>query len=222
MAEKILNMDFSQRIVIDTLTSEHWFIKPNDPLRRIRLEYNPHKQADVTSIVEYPSGSHFTAHQHPGGEEIFVLDGVFQDEHGSYPSGSYLRNPIGSAHTPYSNDGCKILVKLGRFHQDDTKQIAVQTKKKEWRPGLMPGLSVMSLHEYQNEHTALVKWKPNTKFNLHQHWGGEEIFVLDGVFYDEHGTYSQGTWIRSPHLAQHQPYTKEEGAIIFVKTGHLF
>jgi hypothetical protein len=32
----------------------------------------------------------------PGGEEILVLDGVFQDEQGSYPAGSWLRNPAGS------------------------------------------------------------------------------------------------------------------------------
>ncbi len=36
----------------------------------------------------------------------------------------------------------------------------------------------MPLHNFEYENTALVKWKPNTKFNPHQHFGGEEIFVI--------------------------------------------
>ena len=61
----------------------------------------------------------------------------------------------------------------------------------------------------------------NTRFNNHRHWGGEEILVIDGCFYDEHGMYPQGTWIRSPHLSSHKPWTQKEGALIYVKTGHL-
>jgi anti-sigma factor ChrR (cupin superfamily) len=86
---------------------------------------------------------------------------------------------------------------------------------------MVPGLNVMPLHEHGIEHVALVKWDANTKFNPHQHWGGEEIFVLEGTFYDEHGSYPAGSWIRSPHLSQHKPYTKDDGALIYVKTGHL-
>ena len=63
-----------------------------------------------------------------------------------------------------------------------------------WLPGLVDGLSVMPLHNFNNEHTALVKWEPNTIFNPHQHSGGEEILVLEGVFHDEFGQ-----WIRGRH-----------------------
>lgn len=83
------------------------------------------------------------------------------------------------------------------------------------------GLTVMPLHEYEGEHVALVKWAPNTQFKAHQHWGGEEILVIAGTFYDEHGSYPAGTWLRSPHMSQHTPFTKEDGALIYVKTGHL-
>jgi anti-sigma factor ChrR (cupin superfamily) len=79
----------------------------------------------------------------------------------------------------------------------------------------------MPLHNFNTEHAALVKWAPNTTFNPHQHWGGEEIVVLEGVFHDEFGAYPKGSWLRSPHLSQHAPFTKDEGALIFVKTGHL-
>jgi anti-sigma factor ChrR (cupin superfamily) len=68
----------------------------------------------ATSIVRYAPGSHFSAHTHGGGEEFFVLNGVFQDEHGDYPVGSYVRNPPTSSHVPGSDLGCVIFVKLWR------------------------------------------------------------------------------------------------------------
>ena len=103
----------------------------------------------------------------------------------------------------------------------DNISIVKNTLNSEWLQGLVPGLKVMPLHEYQTEHAAMVKWEPNTRFNAHKHWGGEEIYVVDGVFYDQFGAYPKGTWIRSPHLSEHQPFTRSEGALIFVKTGHL-
>jgi anti-sigma factor ChrR (cupin superfamily) len=85
----------------------------------------------------------------------------------------------------------------------------------------MPGLTVLPLHEHDPEHVALVRWAPSTRFRRHRHWGGEEILVLDGVFEDEHGTYPKGSWLRSPHLSEHDPFTGLDGALIYVKTGHL-
>jgi len=84
----------------------------------------------------------------------------------------------------------------------------------------VPGLSVMPLHEHQGEHAALVRWQPETVFQPHGHFGGEEILVLSGVFEDEHGSYPAGTWIRSPHMSRHQPFSRP-GCTIYVKTGHL-
>ena len=72
-----------------------------------------------------------------------------------------------------------------------------------------------------SESVALVKWAPNTQFNFHTHFGGEEILVLEGVFHDESGEYPAGSWIRSPHRSTHTPFTQAEGALIYVKVGHL-
>jgi anti-sigma factor ChrR (cupin superfamily) len=178
--------------------------------------------ARATSIVRYAPHSQFSSHTHDGGEEIFVLDGVFADEHQPYPQGSYLRNPIGTSHTPnIGKEGATIFVKLHQFNERDTEQKAINTTQQMWRPGLVDGLTVMPLHEFEGEHVALVKWAPNTQFKAHQHWGGEEILVIAGTFYDEHGSYPAGTWLRSPHMSQHMPFTKEDGALIYVKTGHL-
>jgi len=112
-------------------------------------------------------------------------------------------------------------VKLHQFDADDVNRVVINTLTQPWYQGLVPGLRVMPLHEFGTEHVALVQWAPNTRFNPHQHWGGEEILVLEGVFRDEHGDYPKGSWLRSPHLSRHHPYTGPEGALIYVKTGHL-
>ncbi|GAL16550.1 hypothetical protein JCM19235_5099 [Vibrio maritimus] len=109
-----------------------------------------------------------------------------------------MRNPIGTAHTPkIGPEGATIFVKLQQFKAKDQLQFSIDTHSQPWYQGLVEGLTVMPLHEFEAEHVALVKWAPNTQFNAHQHWGGEEILVLEGTFYDEHGVYPKGTWIRS-------------------------
>ena len=216
-----LNDDFSQRVVI-TPNDYNWVDSPTAGVERMMLDRIGDEVARATSLVRYAPNSRFPAHTHGGGEEIFVLEGVFADEHGEYPKGSYLRNPIGSSHSPHVGpEGAIIFVKLYQFNSADQRQCAVDTNAQPWRQGLVDGLTVMSLHSYLGENVALVKWAPNTQFNPHPHRGGEEIFVIEGTFHDEHGSYPKGSWLRSPHLSQHAPFTKEDGALIYVKVGHL-
>lgn len=217
-----INADFSKKVIVRP-KDYTWVDSPMPGVERMMLDRIGEEVARATSIVRYAPNSKFPAHQHGGGEEIFVLEGVFSDEHGDYPAGSYLRNPIGTSHTPHvGSSGATIFVKLHQFNHKDSQQLAINTQQTEWRPGLVEGLRVMSLHEFEGEHVALVHWQPNTQFSAHKHWGGEEIFVLEGTFYDEHGSYPKGSWIRSPHLSQHTPFTKQDGALIYVKVGHLF
>jgi len=177
--------------------------------------------ARATSIVRYAAGSRFDRHVHGGGEEILVLDGVFSDENGDYPAGTYVRNPPGTSHAPFSRDGCTLFVKLWQFAREDTQAVRVDTSKAAWYPGLVRGLSVMPLHEHDGVSTALVRWAPETRFNAHTHPGGEEILVLEGVFRDEDGEYPSGTWLRNPRGSRHTPYTGAEGALIYVKVGAI-
>ncbi|MDN2658221.1 cupin domain-containing protein [Neptunomonas sp. CHC150] len=217
----LLNADFEQRVVIRPKDYQ-WVPSPMPGVERMMLDRIGDEVARATSIVRYAPYSQFSSHTHDGGEEIFVLEGVFADEHQPYPQGSYLRNPIGTSHTPnIGKEGATIFVKLHQFNERDTEQKVINTTQQMWHPGLVDGLTVMPLHEYEGEHVALVKWAPNTQFKAHQHWGGEEILVIAGTFYDEHGSYPAGTWLRSPHMSQHTPFTKEDGALIYVKTGHL-
>jgi len=216
-----INAEFNQRVVISP-DEYQWVSSPIAGVERMMFDRIGDEVARATSLVRYHPNSVFASHTHEGGEEIFVLEGTFGDEHGAYPAGTYLRNPIGTSHTPrVQEDGAMLFVKLHQFDHNDCQTVSIDTQRSSWRQGLVDGLQVMPLHEFQGEHVALVRWAPNTIFNAHKHWGGEEIFVLEGTFYDEHGCYPKGTWIRSPHLSQHSPYTKDDGALIYVKTGHL-
>lgn len=213
-----IHSDYSQRVV----TNHHdlpWVSSPEVGVQRRMLERMGDEVAKATSIVQYQPGARFPAHMHEYGEEIFVLDGVLSDEVGSYPAGTYIMNPPGSSHAPFSELGCTLFVKLRHLGPDQVEREVVDTNSAPWFQGMVPGLTVMPLMR-QGLGSTLVRWAPQTYFSPHRHYGGEEIFVVDGVFEDEHGRYPAGSWIRSPHMSLHQPFSKE-GCTIFVKTGHL-
>lgn len=214
-----LHADRTQRVVVSS-TDLPWVDSPMPGVQRRMLERDGDEVARATSVVRYAPGSSFSAHTHGGGEEFLVLDGIFSDEQGDYPAGTYVRNPVGSQHTPASHAGCTILVKLWQMQPDDQQRVAVQTPQADWRPGLVEGLAVLPLHAYGTEQVALVRWAPGTQFQRHSHYGGEEIFVLEGVFEDELGAYPAGTWLRNPHGSRHSPFSRE-GCLIYVKVGHL-
>lgn len=214
----MLNMDFTQRVTINSQEME-WLPSPAQGVERKPLAREDKESGHATSIVRYAEGSSFSEHFHPKGEEIFVLEGVFSDETGDYPAGSYIRNPPGSFHAPFSKEGCVIFVKLEQFSPDDLETVRINTLESEWLPG-QGKLEVMPLHSFETQHTALVKWPAGERFIPHKHFGGEEILVLSGAFIDEFGSYPAGSWIRSPHMSEHCPFV-EEDTIILVKTGHL-
>jgi len=214
----MLNMDFDQKVVIDTKRQD-WVPSPSPGVWRKPLAREEAERGHTTSIVRFDPGSYFSRHEHPLGEEILVLEGTFSDEHGDYGPGTYLRNPPGSGHSPFSKDGCVLFVKLDQFSPDDATPVRVDTRNTPWLPG-QGQLQVMPLHDFAGEHVALVKWPPGERFQPHRHFGGEEIFVLSGEFKDEFGSYPAGSWLRSPHMSQHYPFVDRE-TVIWVKVGHL-
>jgi anti-sigma factor ChrR (cupin superfamily) len=214
-----LNTDVSQRCVVAS-NELPWSDSPSPLVQRRLLERNGGEVARATSVVRYAPGARFDAHTHELGEEILVLEGTLNDELGDYGPGTYLKNPAGSSHAPFSHSGCTLFVKLRYLDPQDHDRVMVPTRQAAWRQGLVPGLTVLPLWGFGTTNTAMVRWAPGTYFNPHQHYGGEEIFVVEGVFSDEHGNYPEGSWIRSPHLSQHQPFS-HEGCLILVKTGHL-
>ncbi len=214
-----LHADWTLRCVVDSNSLE-WQASPSPLVQRRLLERDGGEVARASSIVRYQAGARFDAHTHALGEEILVLDGTLSDEWGHYGPGTYVKNPPGSSHAPFSDAGCTLFVKLRHLAPEDSERVVVDTRQSPWYRGMVEGLTVMPLSEWGTRHTAMVRWAPGTYFNPHRHYGGEEILVVEGVFSDEHGRYPAGSWIRSPHLSQHQPFS-EEGCLILVKTGHL-
>lgn len=214
----ILNMDFD-KVAVHYPDKEQWIKSPADGVSRIPLEREFSESGHTTSFVKFEPESFFPRHTHPQGEEIYVLEGVFSDENGDYPAGTYLRNPPGSNHKPFTKEGCTLFVKLDQFKKNDNAHVVLRPDDQQWQQGL-GNLQVTSLHAFETESTALVWWPKNERFQQHSHFGGEEIVVITGEFIDEHGTYPAGSWIRSPHMSQHFPYVKEE-TLILVKVGHL-
>jgi len=218
-----LNADFTRRAAVHAATVP-WADSPMPGVQRKKLDRIGAEKARATSIVRYAPGSHFSAHDHPGGEEFLVLDGVFQDEHGDYPAGSYVRNPPGSRHTPGSAAGCTILVKLWQFDPADTTRLARDTGTRDFAPVPdRPGLAMQPLHRDAREEVRLERWDPETR--VRADWpGGGEVFVLTGDF-SERGsageTFAAWDWLRLPPGATLDVTAGPEGATVWVKTGHL-
>jgi anti-sigma factor ChrR (cupin superfamily) len=217
-----VNPDLAARALVDTNAMD-WEPSPSGSVWRKPLYRRGGEFGPVTSLVRYAAGGAFAEHAHPEGEEILVLDGVFSDEHGDYPAGTFLMNPHGSRHSPRSGPGCTLFVRLRQYPGDDRPRLVEDTADPaSWRPGLVDGLSVRPLYAQPGhpEHVALVRWQPGTHFQRHTHAGGEEILVLEGELADEHGRYPAGTWLRSPHLSRHTPYS-DTGCLIYVRVGGL-
>ena len=216
----MLNQDFTRRVV--QYAAESVFVpSPLPGVERRMLERVGGEVARATSIVRYAPGSSFTAHTHGGGEEFLVLQGVFSDETGDHPAGTYIRNPPGTTHAPFSALGCTIFVKLWQFTPDDCAPVRIETRRASWHAGSAPGMETLSLHEHDGILTAMVRWSAHARFPLHTHPGGEEILVVDGSLHDDDGDYPVGTWIRSPRYSRHAPCAGAGGALIYVKTGHI-
>ena len=214
-----LNADFSKRVVIRP-DDYDWVKSPAAGVERMMLDRIGDEVARATTIVRFAPESYFDAHTHGGGEEFFVLEGVFSDETGDYPAGTYVRNPIGTSHKPHTKEGCTILVKLHQFAESDTVQFHIDTTTAEFAQSASEGVSVLPLHSAVNEEVRLVRFASGARASAHAHKGGEEIYVLEGTLADEHGTYPAGTWLRSPDMSEHTPFS-DEGCLLYMKTGHL-
>ena len=193
---------------------------PTPGITRRMIERDGGEVARATSIVRYAAGCAFPTHNHDLGEEIFVLSGTFADEHGTYPAGTYLRNPPGSSHAPRTDDGCELFVKLRHLQPDDQQRVVIDTRTGHWQPGAFPGLMNQLLASYDTERTVLVRWAPGTHIPPHTHGTVEETLVLEGEIQDEAHRYPAGTWFRAPRGSTHAPFSTT-GALIMIKVGHV-
>ncbi len=215
-----LNADFTRRAAVHAGSLE-WVPSPMPGVDRRMLDRIGGEVARATSIVRYAPASHFSRHVHDGGEEFLVLDGVFQDEHGDYPVGSYVRNPPTSSHTPGSATGCTIFVKLWQFDPNDRTEVRTPTAE---RPcilaGNRPGVSVLPLFQDAVEDVRLEQWAPGARIGIEAP-GGLELLVLAGSFDEQGERFVEQSWLRLPAGATFAGVAGPEGCRVWAKSGHL-
>lgn len=174
--------------------------------------------ARATSMVRYAPGSSFARHEHAMGEEFLVLEGIFSDEHGDYPPGTYVRNPPGSGHSPHSDEGCRILVKLRQFDDDDLEHVVIDTcTGGQWEETTDTGVSTLPLHQYQREQVRMLKMAAGSCRELAQ--DGVEIFVVSGSIRCG-SDYPAESWLRFPVGAVQTVHAIDE-SVLWIKNGHL-
>src|SRR5256712_12656976 len=210
-----INGNLSVRAVADT-TLMRWTPSPSGSVWRKRAHLvGPRESGQVTSVVRYEPASRFPAHDHPEGEEILVLEGVFSDEHGDWPAGTFLLNPEGFRHTPFSEPGCVLFVKLRQFPGRERRHVVVDTHKLAWQPSSIPAVAHKPLYQQAgfSDLMRLERWEPQADLGIISYEQGAELFVLEGEFADEAGAYSAGFWLRLPAGSEHHPRSPPGGPL---------
>jgi hypothetical protein len=215
-----LNSDFGARAAVHAARLD-WTPSPIPGVDRRMLDRIGDEVARATSIVRYAPHSRFPSHTHGGGEEFLVLDGVFQDEHGDYPAGTYVRNPPASSHTPGSEPGCTIFVKLWQFDPSDRTTVRIDTSALSFAPAPeIPGVDFAVLYESAWELVLLERWAPGISISVPIP-GGIELLVLDGGFTEAREEFTQHSWLRLPAGSTLRATAGPQGCRLWVKSGHL-
>ncbi len=215
-----LNSDFTKRVVLHGEKLE-WQPSPIVGVERRMLDRIGDEVARATSIVRYAPNSKFSSHVHGGGEEFIVLEGVFQDEQGNYPAGSYIRNPPQSSHTPGSEPGCTIFVKLWQFDlQDRTSVRTYVNQMSAISDPQHPGVLVKPLFKDKREEVRIEEWQAGTEIIIDAP-GGAELLVLEGSITEGKNYLYPQSWLRVPTNSQIVAKAGANGAKVWLKTGHL-
>ena len=220
MVDPAVNGDMSQRVAVDTAAMP-WQSSPSGSVFRKRLHrVGPAEAGEVTSLVRFVPGATFSEHQHPDGEEILVLEGTFSDQEGDWGQGSYLLNPHGSLHQPFSREGCLLFVKLRQYRGEGRPRLKIDTEELSWTAGAKVGIEQKTLFDDPRfaDSSRLERWAPGTSPGVRRFPGGAEIFVLEGDLADEEGRYTRGWWLRLPTSSKHRPVT-ESGCVLYLKVG---
>ncbi|MFT3999825.1 MAG: cupin domain-containing protein [Rhizobium sp.] len=215
----LLNEDLTKRTLVHAASLD-WVPSPAKGVDRRMLFRIGDEKARATSIVRYAPESSFSHHQHPGGEEFLVLDGVFQDESGDFPAGTYVRNPPGTGHAPMSEGGCTILVKLWQFKQADRDRIVRRPGQGQPGPVRSGVASSMILYDGSDELVALEDWQPESEIGL-ANPKGLELLVIEGEFIESGDTLTRWSWLRLPPGRHLTVKTASSGARVWFKSAPL-
>lgn len=212
-----LNDDFTKPAIVHAARQE-WVASPSPGVERKMLFRVGDEKAYATSLVRYTPGSRFAPHLHTGGEEFLVLDGVFQDEHGDYPAGTYVRNPPGTSHTPAAESGATIFVRLWQFRADDRQQVVVPAgggKKLPFRNGVS---AATQLFDDEYEKILIEEWEPNANVVINNS-EGLELLVYQGAIQMDGELLAAPGWLRLPQGIALHTQAGNEGAKVWMKLG---
>jgi anti-sigma factor ChrR (cupin superfamily) len=214
----LVNADFSQRAV-SLPAKQHWVNSPQQGVERIMLDRLGDEKTRATSIVRYAPESYFPHHQHPGGEEILVLSGVFSDGDDHYPTGWYIRNPPNSGHQPYSREGAIIFVKLWQMSPDEDQHVRINTNVADnWQ--CHGDREVCPLFADEREYVSLQRLDAGATL-LIEEVDGAEILVVAGELIEGEENYQPNSWLRFPIGTKVELLAGSEGVTVYLKTGHL-
>ena len=215
-----INADFTQAVELhpsDTASSP----SPAAGVHRTMLDRIGDEVARATTIVQFDRDKYFPEHSHDGGEEFFVLEGVFSDQYGDFPAGTYVRNPVGTSHAPHTVEGCTIFVKLWQFDQNDREQKSVNTNDINlWTDGDHKDQRVLKLHEFGSEKVTLQKWPTGANLTLTSPDKGMEVLVVSGELKSNGRAFPDRSWLRYPAETE-VTYDFTKDTTLLVKTGHL-
>ncbi|WP_281560611.1 cupin domain-containing protein [Thalassomonas sp. RHCl1] len=214
----VLNHDLGLPATVQTSEAQ-WQPSPAKGVKRLLLERKGgEKTTRATSIVSYEPGSYFEPHAHPKGEEFLVLSGTFSDEYGDYPAGTYVRNPPGSSHKPFSREGCMIFVKLQQFEITDNERIVIKLNEKRPDESKLHYNLKTLFNDY--ERVEIINVKENC--SLPEAWTilGVELLVLDGAISDGNQILNTGSWLRLP-MNSPIKLTALKNSTYYFKFGHL-
>lgn len=74
------------------------------------LRYDEATRRSKTILLKFERGASYPYHNHPGGEEIYVLEGKVTIEGALLGTGDYLYTPPGFRHGVWSEEGCVLLL----------------------------------------------------------------------------------------------------------------
>lgn len=74
------------------------------------LRYNPQQHRSPAIILKFEPGASYPYHNHPAGEEIFLLKGSCLVNDSILKEGDYLYTPPGFKHGVKSETGCEMLL----------------------------------------------------------------------------------------------------------------
>ncbi len=94
---------------------------------------------------------------------------------------------------------------------------SIKIEASDWQAGERPGERVRSLvDDPRGYRTMLMKIEPSPLSTLHSHSEIEQIYVMEGDFFDDDASYGPGDFVLRMPGAMHRAGSKNGGTMLIV------